>query len=61
MSAVWLTLYFVVGGIVSSTLLDQIVTPALYFRFGRRVDKSRLGAAPAEIEVPRSLREAAGA
>jgi len=27
----------VIGGLVSSTLLDQIVTPALFFKFGRRV------------------------
>jgi CzcA family heavy metal efflux pump len=27
----------VIGGLVSSTLLDQIVTPALFFKFGRKV------------------------
>jgi CzcA family heavy metal efflux pump len=27
----------VIGGLVSSTLLDQIVTPALFYKFGRKV------------------------
>jgi CzcA family heavy metal efflux pump len=27
----------VIGGLVSSTLLDQLVTPALFFKFGRKV------------------------
>ncbi|MBC8872894.1 MAG: hypothetical protein H8E44_25955, partial [Planctomycetes bacterium] len=33
----------VIGGLLSSTLLDQIVTPALFFKFGKKVyqDDSR--------------------
>ncbi len=27
----------VIGGLISSTLLDQLVTPALFFKFGRKV------------------------
>ncbi len=27
----------VIGGLLSSTLLDQIVTPAMFFKFGRKV------------------------
>jgi Cu/Ag efflux pump CusA len=33
----------VIGGLLSSTLLDQIVTPALFFKFGRRVYEKRFG------------------
>jgi Cu/Ag efflux pump CusA len=34
----------VIGGLISSTLLDQIVTPALFYKFGRRVYDRRFGA-----------------
>ena len=27
----------VIGGLIGSTLLDQVVTPALFFKFGRRI------------------------
>ena len=31
----------VIGGLISSTLLDQLVTPALFFKFGRNVRGTR--------------------
>ena len=34
----------VIGGLLSSTLLDQIVTPALFWKFGRRVAAEQIAA-----------------
>ncbi len=36
----------VIGGLLSSTILDQVVTPALFFTFGRRVYQDRVATDP---------------
>jgi Cu/Ag efflux pump CusA len=36
----------VFGGMLSSTLLDQLVTPALFYRFGRTAANSRNASQP---------------
>jgi CzcA family heavy metal efflux pump len=40
----------VVGGMISSTLLDQVVTPALFYKFGRKVYERRFAAEGNEID-----------
>ena len=42
----------VIGGLLMSTLLDQIVTPALFFKFGRRVYEKAAGQEDPEISGP---------
>jgi len=49
----------VIGVLLSSTLLDQIVTPALFFKFGRGVYEGRYGQRPEGVEEVETLRIAA--
>lgn len=49
----------VIGGLVSSTLLDQIVTPALFFKFGRKVYDTVGDVKASEREGPSSPRQLA--
>ena len=43
----------VFGGMLASTLLDQIVTPALFYKFGRKVYQHKPSAPSAELEMER--------
>ncbi|MEK7468608.1 MAG: efflux RND transporter permease subunit [Planctomycetota bacterium] len=45
----------VIGGLVSSTLLDQFVTPALFYLLGRKVYEKRFATHDAPEEVPPEL------
>ncbi|MCI0341826.1 MAG: efflux RND transporter permease subunit [Planctomycetales bacterium] len=44
----------VIGGLVASTILDQVVTPALFFKFGRKVYAEAAGKEES-VEVPKGL------
>jgi Cu/Ag efflux pump CusA len=47
----------VIGGLISSTILDQVVTPALFYKFGRKVYEH--GVAEEAVD-PASVGEVAG-
>jgi Cu/Ag efflux pump CusA len=44
----------VIGGLISSTLLDQLVTPALFWKFGRPVEPSKTADGQG-MEIPADL------
>jgi Cu/Ag efflux pump CusA len=42
----------IVGGLISSTLLDLMVTPAVFYLFGRKAAESTLAQPPTTIHQP---------
>jgi hypothetical protein len=47
----------VFGGMLTSTLLDQIVTPALFYKFGRKVYERKTRSGMAELALERRADE----